>query len=413
MQRLHILSWRCGRQPAAPKSSGLAASKTGRSALAGSHRCREDAGERIALPLPAGLPLGYHRLELDAGRVRTQLSLIVAPSCCYLPGALGPGARSWGLTCQLYGLRSENNWGMGDFTDLARLADVAGDVRCNDARHQPPPCAVCRRAAGISAPTRRRAEPGSITFTSTRPTVPGFAEDETVRALMGGQWFGATRYAARSADLIDYGAVAACKRAVLEALFQRFRSVELAEGGAARGHLGRHSAIFSTAAVARSPTSRSSRRCMSITVVKREDSHGGTGRRRCANPTLGSKSPNSPPPIATVSNSFSSCNGKPTGSWPPPRRPAARRDCRSGSTGISPSAPIPNGAEAWADQELVAPGASIGAPPDALSRAGQNWGLAPINPLALRRQGFRAVHRLAAGQHAPCRDTADRSRHVA
>jgi len=48
----------------------------------------------------------------------------------------------------------------------------------------------------------------------------------------------------------------------------------------------------------------------------------------------------------------------------------------------------PHGAEAWADQQLVAPGAAIGAPPDPLSRAGQNWGLAPFNPLVLRRQGF-------------------------
>jgi 4-alpha-glucanotransferase len=48
----------------------------------------------------------------------------------------------------------------------------------------------------------------------------------------------------------------------------------------------------------------------------------------------------------------------------------------------------PNGAEAWADQELVSPGASVGAPPDAFNPAGQNWGLAPINPLVLRRQGF-------------------------
>ena len=36
----------------------------------------------------------------------------------------------------------------------------------------------------------------------------------------------------------------------------------------------------------------------------------------------------------------------------------------------------------------MAPHASIGAPPDVLSRFGQNWGLAPVNPLVLRRQRF-------------------------
>jgi 4-alpha-glucanotransferase len=48
----------------------------------------------------------------------------------------------------------------------------------------------------------------------------------------------------------------------------------------------------------------------------------------------------------------------------------------------------PDGAEASADQELIASGASIGAPPDAFNRAGQNWGLAPVNPMILQRQGY-------------------------
>ena len=103
-------------------------------------------------------------------------------------------------------------------------------------------------------------------------------------------------------------------------------------------------------------------------------------------------------------------------------RPAARRPPRAAgrdaglSIGLYRDLAVgadPNGAEAWADQELIAPLASIGAPPDALSRAGQNWGLAPINPLVLRRQAFAPFIACAARQYAPCRDPADRPRHVA
>lgn len=38
--------------------------------------------------------------------------------------------RLWLLTCQLYGLRSEENWGIGDFSDLLRLIDVAREYGC-------------------------------------------------------------------------------------------------------------------------------------------------------------------------------------------------------------------------------------------------------------------------------------------
>jgi len=45
----------------------------------------------------------------------------------------------------------------------------------------------------------------------------------------------------------------------------------------------------------------------------------------------------------------------------------------------------PDGAEAWANQQALAANVSIGAPPDDFSREGQNWGLPPYSPHALRR----------------------------
>ncbi len=48
----------------------------------------------------------------------------------------------------------------------------------------------------------------------------------------------------------------------------------------------------------------------------------------------------------------------------------------------------PFGAETWEDRASFALGASLGAPPDAFSPEGQNWSLAPFNPLALRATAY-------------------------
>ena len=54
--------------------------------------------ERFALALPSGLPLGYHRLEIEADGITARVDLIVAPNRCHLPAELGPGSHSWGLS---------------------------------------------------------------------------------------------------------------------------------------------------------------------------------------------------------------------------------------------------------------------------------------------------------------------------
>ncbi|HUQ62506.1 MAG TPA: 4-alpha-glucanotransferase [Acidimicrobiales bacterium] len=49
----------------------------------------------------------------------------------------------------------------------------------------------------------------------------------------------------------------------------------------------------------------------------------------------------------------------------------------------------PDGADAWEFQDVLASGVSIGAPPDAFNAAGQDWGLPPFDPDALRAANFR------------------------
>src|SRR5499427_6853708 len=197
----------------------------------------EDPLPKLRLPLPAGLPLGYHRLQLEAGNISARINLIIAPDRCYLPAELGTGARSWGLSCQLYGLRSGHNWGIGDFSDLATLARAAGKYGAAVVGINPLHAlfaAEPQHVSPYSPSSRSQLDYLYIDVTA----VPGFAEDEGMRNLMQQEWFGATHWAARSARLIDYGAVAACKRPVLEALFGRFQSRELGAEGTAKTDLG-------------------------------------------------------------------------------------------------------------------------------------------------------------------------------
>nr|WP_319246385.1 4-alpha-glucanotransferase [uncultured Celeribacter sp.] len=58
----------------------------------------------------------------------------------------------------------------------------------------------------------------------------------------------------------------------------------------------------------------------------------------------------------------------------------------------------PHGAETWEDRDNFAFGVSLGAPPDAFAADGQNWGLAPFNPRALRDHSYAALAETFARQ---------------
>lgn len=76
--------------------------------------------------LPADLPLGWHTLHAESTTTRDSCPLAVAPRRLELPESLQHRA-AWGLALQLYSLRSQRSWGLGDFGDLGDLAAWSGN----------------------------------------------------------------------------------------------------------------------------------------------------------------------------------------------------------------------------------------------------------------------------------------------
>jgi 4-alpha-glucanotransferase len=88
---------------------------------------RGGARTRVALPLPSGLPHGFHRMRLTVDGESAEVGLISAPRRCHEPAE---ATRGVGLFLPLYALVTERSWGTADLSDLARLAEWCGSHGC-------------------------------------------------------------------------------------------------------------------------------------------------------------------------------------------------------------------------------------------------------------------------------------------
>ena len=75
------------------------------------------------LKIVTPLEIGYYELQVSFGEKSYKSTLAVAPSYCY-EGSLAT-QKLWGFAIQLYAMKSTRNWGVGDFTDLAKTAELA------------------------------------------------------------------------------------------------------------------------------------------------------------------------------------------------------------------------------------------------------------------------------------------------
>jgi 4-alpha-glucanotransferase len=159
----------------------------------------------------ASFASGIYRLSLvDAKGERDDVPLIVAPSRAFA----GDFDRTWVIAVQLYSLRSSSNWGIGDFGDLMELLKIAARAGAGGIGLNPLHALFDNHPADCSPYS-----PNSRLFLNPLyidvSRAPGFAADKTAG-------FAERLAALRATDLVDYPAVAELKWSVLRAAYTAF-----------------------------------------------------------------------------------------------------------------------------------------------------------------------------------------------
>ncbi len=172
------------------------------------------------LTIEQHLPPGYHQLEID--QLNARMLLIVAPRRCWIPPALEQGAKMWGLATQLYLLQSDSNWGIGDFSDLRKLLDLAAGWGAALVGLNP------LHAMFLDNPTHASPySPVSRLFLNVLnvdvTAIPEFATSSAMRTTLESDQFKAALEKARAASLLDYESVAKLKLDALRSLFRTFQ----------------------------------------------------------------------------------------------------------------------------------------------------------------------------------------------
>ncbi|HEY7776548.1 MAG TPA: 4-alpha-glucanotransferase, partial [Kineobactrum sp.] len=122
----------------------------------GEHTINDVRYSARKLPLPP-LPAGYHTLHVVDCQRQESATVTACPERFY--GADPQWLeRGWGISCQLYTLRSARNWGVGDFSDLMELLTLSAAAGADLIGLNPlhAPCAGSDDAASPYSPSDRR-----------------------------------------------------------------------------------------------------------------------------------------------------------------------------------------------------------------------------------------------------------------
>ena len=355
---------------------------------------------RVELPAPKGLPLGYYDFSIHAdGLVGGQtgtLRLIVAPRQCYVPTGLEVGQQYWGVALQLYSLSSSRNWGCGDFSDLNQVVEWAGKRLSAGLVGLNPLHAIRNTAPHHTSPYTPYNRLAINELYIDLERLPEFFASEDAQKQYRSPEFQAKLQALRESRRVDYDAIAEAKRTMLDLAYRQFIKEAYTgtepnlEPKTARAKLlerfilseGEPLELYATF-----QTLEEERRLIQSKTVTWQEwpkqfitpgsaarEYGRRHRKRLRFfqyiQWIASEQLNEVLRTAEAA-------GMPIGIY---------NDLALGAERT--------GAEAWMYQSVMALDADCGAPPDDFAPQGQNWGLPPVNPVALRPSRYELLIQL-------------------
>jgi 4-alpha-glucanotransferase len=310
----------------------------------------EDGG---SVPVEPGriylIPDGYHQFESENHNKPKRL--IVSPGRCYLPA----GLTTWGWSVQLYATRSKESWGIGDLSDLEKLVRWSQGMGAGMLLLNP-----------LSAAAPILPQQDSPYYpTSRRFFNPLWIHIEWVPGALGSDGLETLAQEARALNdnrRIDRNRVFQLKVRALEELWanykpdQAFTDFCLTQGA----DLDR----FAT-----------------FCVLAEQHKHGWR-----------SWPDEYRHPSSSAVERFARANSKRVDfhKWLQWLIDQQLARCAQ-HVSLMQDLPIgvdPDGADAWAWQDVFAKGMAVGAPPDEFNTQGQNWGFAPFDPHKLRAAGY-------------------------
>lgn len=325
--------------------------------------------------LPAIDDWGYHQLEIGD----EQITLATAPHACpSVEDLTGEShARLWGLTAQLYSLRRKGDGGLGDTAALADLAQCAADAGA-DTLAMSPVHAMFSADTGNYSPY----SPSSRMFFNILHSAPERVLGEhAVAQAIAENGLAEEMQRLEALDLIDWPAASSVRLRLLRQLYRNFSATRTdlhddldrfeQQGGEALAQHCRFEALHGHMLADGQPGDwrqwpQAFRNPHSAEVERFASDHAAEIGFHVFAQWLIDRSLRGAQKVA--------CDAG--------MRLGLIADLAVGANG--------SGSQVWTRQAEFLPSVTVGAPPDLLSRTGQDWGISAFSPSGLRASGFRA-----------------------